>query len=178
MPKITAEYRRLNEKMHEENEHYGTSGANYADLVAGLARRYGVTSILDYGCGKQTLFSALPPALKEITTNYDPCVAGLDTEPSPAELVVCTDVLEHVEPDLLDNVLEDLQAKTLRYGFFIIHTTPAKKFLADGRNAHLTQQPPTWWFGKLRGYFDVVQAWEGGGKAFAATIRRKGLTSC
>jgi len=66
------------------------------------------------------------------------------------------DVLEHIEPDYLDKVLADLQSITRKYGFFSVHTGPAGKVLPDGRNAHIIQQPTSWWLPKLCERFEIV----------------------
>jgi hypothetical protein len=108
------------------------------------------TDVLDYGCGKQTLKALLP-----YVVGYDPCIPGLDDPPSPADLVVCTDVLEHIEPTCLAAVLDDLQRVTGSALFATIATGPAKKFLADGRNAHLIQKPIEWWLPKFWYRFDL-----------------------
>jgi hypothetical protein len=68
--------------------------------------------------------------------------------------VVCTDVLEHVEPEYLDSVLDELQRVTRNVGFFVVHTGAAMNHLPDGRNAHLIQQPPEWWLPK------IIQRWK------------------
>ena len=39
-------------------------------------------------------------------------------EPQPADLVCCIDVLEHIEPEKLENVLLELSKITLNFGFF------------------------------------------------------------
>jgi hypothetical protein len=36
-----------------------------------------------------------------------------------------------------------------------IASKPAKKFLSDGRNAHLIQEGPIWWLERLSKYFDI-----------------------
>ena len=84
----------------------------------------------------------------------------------------CIDVLEHVEPHLLDNVLTDLRRVTKNVGFFTVHTGPAVKTLSDGRNAHLIQQSATWWLTKLSDYFQIghVEYYEGMGKGFAVLV--------
>jgi hypothetical protein len=66
-------------------------------------------------------------------------------------------VLEHIEPELLDNVLDDLQRVVEYFGFFTVHTGPAVKVLSDGRNAHLTQEDYTWWMPKFWARFQVHQ---------------------
>lgn len=64
-------------------------------------------------------------------------------------MVACVDVLEHIEPDLLDNVLDDMTRVTEVILFASIDTGPAMKSLSDGRNAHLIQQPMSWWLPKF-----------------------------
>jgi hypothetical protein len=59
---------------------------------------------MDYGCGKGTLGAKLPFPIWE----YDPAIPGKDGVPRPADLVVCLNVLEWVEKDMLDNVLGDI----------------------------------------------------------------------
>jgi hypothetical protein len=53
-------------------------------------------------------------------------------------------------------VLDDLQTIT-KVGFFTVHTGPAKKFLTDGRNAHLIQNPARWWLPKLCERWDILK---------------------
>ena len=76
-------------------------------------------------------------------------------KPRSADLVCCIDVLEHIEPTYLDAVLEELRAITVKRGFFSVHCRPAMKFLPDGRNAHLIQQPTSWWLPRLCQHFEI-----------------------
>jgi hypothetical protein len=66
-------------------------------------------------------------------------------EPEPHDLVVCSDVLEHIEPDCLGDVLRHLYDLTKKALFVDVACRPAKKVLADGRNAHLIQRDPSAW---------------------------------
>lgn len=150
---ITEDYRKLNALKHETSARYGTMGHHFAKRIQELARNTSSTSILDYGCGKRTLESALGYAIR----NYDPAIPGLDRTPDPADLVVCTDVLEHIEPDCLDAVLDDLRRVTQKVIFLTVSTMQAKKHLADGRNAHLIVQPYEWWMPKLMSRFTLNQ---------------------
>lgn len=146
--------------MHIEKEHYGISGQRYARHVHDLAARSKAKSILDYGCGKRTLETKLKALwfgtpLAEVV-NYDPGIPGLEHTRKPCDLVVCTDVLEHIEPELIDNVLDDLDAMMVKCGFFTICTMAANKHLPDGRNAHLILKPYTWWLQKLWSHFFIT----------------------
>lgn len=148
---ISAEYAALNAQLHRENLAYGVGGGRHAPTVLKLAKKVETQSILDYGCGKGYLAKAIPFPIWE----YDPAIPGKEASPRPADLVVCSDVLEHIEPERLKYVLEDLQRCVRRLGYFVIHTGPAGKTLADGRNTHLIQQGQKWWGKRLRKYFDV-----------------------
>lgn len=142
---ISSDYRALNEQFHAQRPDYGTSGKRWAGIVQALRQEHKLLSVLDYGCGKRTLEAALCEPIQ----NYDPCIPGLDKPPTAADLVVCTDVLEHIEPDCIEDVLDDLKRLTGRMAFLTIATTPAKKNLPDGRNAHILCRPYTWWLPQL-----------------------------
>jgi uncharacterized Rossmann fold enzyme len=157
LPKtITQEYVELNKKLHEINHDYGGHGDRYAKIVRKLAETNGIKSILDYGCGKGALAEALDVPIWE----YDPGIEGKEAAPRPADLVVCTDVLEHIEPELLPAVLEDLKRVIKVTGFFAIHTGAAGKTLPDGRNTHLIQQGMDWWRSTLEKYFTIAYCGE------------------
>lgn len=142
---ITDEYKKLNEELHTTNKHYGTTGVKWADAVIDLTELLKSQDVLDYGCGKSTLANNLPFDIKQ----YDPAIPKYAARPEPADILVCTDVLEHIEPECLDDVLNDLYMLTKRACFISIHIGPAKKTLPDGRNAHLIQENDIWWFGAI-----------------------------
>lgn len=131
---ISEAYKEQNRLLHQSDESYGISGYHYAGPVRELAD-WGRLDILDYGCGKQTLKKALGPAYK--VTGYDPCLPGLDTRPEPHDVVACTDVMEHVEPEFVDDVLKDIRGLAKKSAIFSISVVPALKSLDDGRNAHI-----------------------------------------
>lgn len=152
-PEYVAEQRRL----HAAPKGYGGRGDKWAAAVIGLARRFQVSSILDYGCGQGTLATAVHAASDFAVVGYDPARPGFDLLPAPADLVVCTDVLEHIEPDRLDAVLNHLRALTRIALFAVVATRPAQKFLSDGRNAHLLLYDAAWWTRAItRHGFDTV----------------------
>jgi len=157
---ITEEYRKLNEELHATNDGYGRSGHKWADLVRQLIASTNANTVLDYGCGKKTLEQALGFEI----TNYDPAVPGCETPPPPADVVVCSDVLEHIEPDCLSSVLLHIKTCTKEIALLVVATRPAKKTLADGRNAHLIQENINWWLQELGGYFEPLQVNNMGGE--------------
>lgn len=153
---ISDDYRAMQAKLHE-NPHYGVASVAYAPLVARMMGGYGVDELLDYGAGKLRLKEELDSRGIQFTYHpYEPS-NPLYTDKRPAQCVVCIDVLEHVEPDCLDNVLDDIKALALEYAFLTVHTGPAQKTLPDGRNAHLTQQPPKWWVPKIASRMEIIK---------------------
>lgn len=154
---ISEEYRALQKDLHE-NPNYGVASIGYAPIVKQLLENLKVTSLSDYGAGKQNLFKALQQlGVKNIEyLPYDPAFPEYGP-PKPADLVCCIDVLEHIEPNFVEAVLLDLSKITRRIGFFSIATGPAGKTLADGRNAHLIQKPSSWWLPKLCEHFEIAQ---------------------
>jgi uncharacterized Rossmann fold enzyme len=151
---ISAEYRDLNAQLHRDNLFYGVGGGKYAPLVKTLMDKIGTRSVLDYGCGKGYLASTLAQEGIPIW-EYDPAVPGKSEAPRPADLVICTDVLEHVEPDHIVAVLLDLKRVTRKVGYFVVHTGPSSKSLPDGRNAHVLQRSRKWWERVLGKFFYV-----------------------
>lgn len=150
-----------NARLHEEIPSYGIGGKKHADTVIKIAEKLinennKFVSILDYGCGKGTLASSIPFPIWE----YDPAISGKDKEPRSAELVVCTDVLEHIELELLENVLKDLKRVTKSVGYFVISTRPAIKTYFDGSNTHYIIKDKEWWEKKLTSYFTVAKIFE------------------
>jgi hypothetical protein len=118
-----------------------------------------IKHLLDYGCGKNTslLKGFRDEGYKKDFTYqaYDPGVPKFADDPIPAEMVTCIDVLEHIEPELLDDVLDHLEELTEVVCFLTVHCGPAGKVLSDGRNAHLIQKPPEWWLPKLQQRFTM-----------------------
>ena len=152
---ISPAYRTLNERLHADDPAFGNSGHFFGKIVRDiLAGDPGIKTALDYGCGKGTLKTAAPRAEWR---EYDPAVQGKDAAPLPADLVCCTEVLEHVEPECLDAVLEHLKELTRRICFMTVATRPALKFLPDGRNAHLIQKPEQWWENCIKARFTILR---------------------
>lgn len=155
---ITPAYKALLKQMHAEQP-FGVMGQQWAPLVEKIASQIVTTSILDYGSGPGSLSKALPELpIKE----YDPCIEGKDAEPEAADLVVCTDMLEHVEPECVEAVLDHLRALTARMAILIIFIGPAEKTLPDGRNAHLIQESPAWWIDRINRRWGIVRVEIGG----------------
>ena len=154
METISNDYLAQQQKLHE-NPDYGVASLAFAPIVAQLIRDNGWKSVSDYGAGKKRLQTGLKVhGVEPEYFPYDPVFPEYG-EPRSADLVCCIDVLEHVEPDRLTVVLDDLRNIVTNVGFFSIHTRAADKVLSDGRNAHLIQQPPSWWLPHLCERFEI-----------------------
>jgi hypothetical protein len=151
---ISDAYREEQKALHE-NPNYGVASVEFAPIVTELINELEVDELLDYGAGKGRLIQAIQPNRKLQIELYEPANPDWCDPPTPRQLVTCIDVLEHIEPELLDNVLDDLKRVTKQYGFFTIHTGPAVKHLSDGRNAHLIQEDYKWWLPKIWSRFKV-----------------------
>ena len=168
---ISPEMLELNRRLHRDNLAYGISGVRHAPAVIRLKQETGADSVLDWGAGKGHLAKALPFPIWQ----FDPAVPEFEETAKPADLVVCTDCLEHIEPEYLDVVLLDLRRCVRRYGYFTICTVAALKKYADGRNAHLIQQPKEWWLERLGRFFSVIDCHDGGQELLVIVARKVSL---
>ena len=125
---ISDQYRDLNRELHETNEAYGTSGHKHAGMVLDLANAFRTADILDYGCGKGTLNASIAIRVKE----YDPAIPGKEDRPESADIVVCSDVLEHIEPECLEAVLGDISDLTNRAVYLVSQQGRRKRFCRTG----------------------------------------------
>lgn len=151
---ISDEYRALLVEKHDKRPWGGTGKTWVPALIPILRKLRNVSIVLDYGCGRGTLKPALEEALPDIRVEeYDPGVRGKDLPPAVADYVVCTDVLEHIEPDRIDEVLKHIKFLAIHGVFLVIVCTPSKSSLPDGRNTHILIQPPAWWVSKLAEHF-------------------------
>ena len=132
---ISEEYRQLNARMHVERRDFGHIGCLWQNVIREILDTYECKTILDYGCGKGTLAEVFGSQFT--IRSYDPAIPGKDVLPSPADLVVCTDVMEHVEPECVQNVIRHLRQLTKKILFVSISLVPAGKNFPDGRNAHI-----------------------------------------
>ena len=132
----------------------GSGGGKWYGFIRKLAVSKDFRSILDYGCG-DARFSRTAAKDKafsgRIITNYD--VANPLYPQPPTEymedprhdLVICIDVLEHIEEDYLPSVLENIRKCTGKMILMSVCFEASKRWLQDGRNDHVTIRSPEWW---------------------------------
>lgn len=147
---ISPAYRKQLEQRHG-GKPWGADGAKHAGAAAAFYRELGGATLLDYGCGEGRLKLALSAIDNPIRVQeYDPGMDGKAGLPKPCDLVVSTDVLEHVEPDKLDAVLDHIFRISGMGAYLVIATRPANAILPDGRNAHLIVKPAAWWLEQIK----------------------------
>lgn len=150
---ISSAYLETQRTLHADPHGYGGKGGKWAPAVAALLRDVEGTSLLDYGCGQGGLVRALR-AMDLVGVRFaefDPAIYGKNGRQSFADVVTCTDVLEHIEPEFLDTVLAELRGLARKAVFVVIATRPSNKTLSDGRNAHLIIESGEWWDARVRG---------------------------
>lgn len=150
---FTKKYIELNKQLHNSPKGFGGGGHKQLPSLLPILDDpdYKINTILDYGAGQGTMKTALEKLNRGYQiTNYDPARPEYDQKPQGNfDLVICTDVLEHIEPQYIDAVIEDLKDYSKCFLYLVIVCTPANKVLPDGRNAHILQRPPEWWNHKL-----------------------------
>jgi hypothetical protein len=154
---ISPEYKKILETTHQDKS-WGTTSINYIDGIVDCIKNHNITDMLDYGAGKQMLAKELITRCPNVNIyNYDPGIPEISNKPYPSSFVCCIDVLEHVEPEFIDMVLDDLVRVVLKVGYFVVCVSPAQKILPDGRNAHLIVKPTEWWREQFDKRFNVKE---------------------
>lgn len=139
-------------QMHEsdENVFVGKSTFKHNKEIREIITKTNSTLLLDYGCGKGRQYTVhklhenwgvAQPVL------YDPAYEPFSKAPEGINFhgVICTDVLEHIPEEALDEVLGDIFSYANRFVFLNVSTRPAGRLLPNGENAHCTVKPHKWW---------------------------------
>lgn len=168
---ITDPYRKICEDMHGVQP-WGTKGYKYIGEFLQFVYELRCRTLLDYGCGQATIAAHLSGISDLVISNYDPAIPKYSDMPLPADMVICTDVLEHVERDLVPDVLAHIHELTLKGAYFSIGLTKAKLNLPDGRNAHITLEPAEWWMDQINRFAWVDVDFNIGKKSLRAHLRK------
>ena len=130
-------------------------------------------SLLDYGCGKAVgytkNFKDIDPKKKipnfnvplhtywgiEDLSLYDPGTLEYPTLPSKkSDLVLCTDVLEHIPEDDLDWIIREIFSLANTTVFLNVSCQLAKKTFTSGKykgeNVHVSVFDHSWWLNKIK----------------------------
>lgn len=151
---IASEYRR----MHNKGLFSGGSLEKHVREIDKLIVEYKCNTILDYGCGKARFWNKIKENClsTKVVTLYDPYYEPYSKKPEGVyDMVICTDVLEHIPQDDVGRVIHDLLNYTGKVLFLSIATYPAEKKFANGENVHVTIKPKEWWESMLSTAKDI-----------------------
>lgn len=137
---------------------HGLSILQHADSIGKMVRLVRAKTLLDFGCGRADAYRSPHKVWHQWgldranVTLYDPAFNRDDKLPPEGkkfDVVVCSDVLEHVPEAEVDAFIERLAAYA-RHGLWAsVCCRPAKKKFADGTNLHVCVKPYDWWHDKI-----------------------------
>lgn len=157
--KLKRNYAKLYQDYNARHEKHfsGKLGQTQVREVRKLVQWANPDRLLDYGSGKG--FQYLHDRSHEqwgglLPYCYDPGVRNFASKPEGSFAgIICTDVMEHIDPEDVDMILADifgsLHPEGKVFTYFHISTRPAGKTFDNGENVHLTVKPFTWWDAKL-----------------------------
>ena len=135
---------------------WGTTGArNFGDYVVKFLehRRGWISSVLDFGAGHRSLQKYVDENAVDVRVawdNYDPGHADIAELPKKQfDLIISSDVLEHVEPEKIDETIAWMHSHADKALFHHIACDEAGMLLPDGRNVHLITERLDWWEDKF-----------------------------
>lgn len=153
---IINQYHKIYLQESEEGKVYGRSSESMLHFIAELIRKKNPKTILDYGCGRSGLVNYFWNDGARVVFKYDPAIREFRHKPKGAmDMVLCTDVLEHIPEDHVTNILSDIRT-IASDAFFSISLVRARRFLPNGLNAHITIKPSEWWIKKIKDNFREI----------------------
>lgn len=152
MKTISPEYAELNRQLHDTCAFYGCNSHRHLKPVCDLMVKHYCNTVLDYGCGKGAFVRSMEERHPDTPCQgYDPGHPDYPGPPKPADMVVCTDVLEHIEPDCIESVLKEIRALSRKAVFLVIALRfDSSKLLPDGTNPHKIVQGLDDWMADLQ----------------------------
>lgn len=139
---------------------YGNTSESLKSFVLPFVGFLKPKSILDYGCGQSRLLEILRKEDRLLDAKlykFDPAIEEYEVlVPQNIDMIICTDVLEHIPEDELDGLLRTIKIKSDNI-IFTICCREAIYNLPDGQNCHCTIRPKKWWISKIRKYFPRIE---------------------
>ena len=125
MKTISEEYILQLSRLHDQKASFGDAkGLKQSEKYI---KKYNPESVIDYGCGKGGVTLALQEAYPDMkVVGYDPGNPTYAAKPEGTfDMLISTDVLEHIEPQFLENVLRhmnELFTKAVSYTHLTLPT--------------------------------------------------------
>lgn len=148
--------------------HWGGACKGYEDMIHKYMLLTKSKTLLDFGAGKgmlsqqQEIFMSNYEDYYKIIP-YDPGNPAFDEwiNPPVCDASFSADVMEHIEPEYIDNTLQFIYDKTNNWTYHKICTKPAsnnfRSTMKDEkpRNLHTLVKPAHWWANKFERYFTL-----------------------
>ena len=151
----------------EEGKFRGISLVPLVPTLINVTKENNCKTLLDYGCGKAIPYSkkecksiGLKKPVQELCNLdsfdlYDPAYPKYNKlSKKKYDIVVCTDVMEHIAEQDIDWVLKDILSHSKKTVFLNISCQPAlkhfKKGKFKGQNVHVSVFHGTWWSDKVK----------------------------
>lgn len=151
------DYIKQYELLYKIKKNYGKTSIKLYDMLEKIINDLNILSVLDYGCGKSKLLDLIKKNKKIKIYRYDPAIKKYSTlTKNKTDLVICTDVLQHVPLYDLDRVLKEIKSKGI-YILFYIKCTNHKTKLPNKTYANCTVYDKKWWLEKLSNYYDDIK---------------------
>lgn len=153
--------------LHEEKGKFkGISLTPLVPTLINVTKENNCKTLLDYGCGKAIPYDkdrckevGLRNPVQELCNIesfdlYDPAYEKYAELPDKKyDIVVCTDVLEHIAEQDIDYVLTQILSRSNKVVFLNISCRPAVKHFKEGKfkgkNVHISVFDPSWWGHKI-----------------------------
>jgi hypothetical protein len=134
---------------HKDDKNWqGIALKKFIPAINQIIKDKGIESILDYGCGK-----AKHHPKEWNATKYDPAIAEYQNKPTDKfDLVISTDVLEHIPIDNLKDVIDEIFTYSKKWVFVSVCCRKANAILPNGYNAHATIESAKWWRELFKAY--------------------------
>lgn len=145
--RLIAQYRELYER-----KCYGQTAQELALEVQCCLLDLKPKVILEYGSGHSKLVDRLEIG-ESRWVHYDPAIPAISSVPiRSADLIINTDVMEHIPEHDVDDVLAH-HRELSPFVFFHITTRAASKVLPNGENAHCTVWTPAAWLDAIKKFY-------------------------
>jgi len=136
-------------------------GNVFIKIIDDFCKEHKLKKIVDYGSGQGLTTKKLlelgydvieyEPGIKEKRENFK----IINSKNFQSDLLICTDVLEHIPEDELTDFLTDLFSYSSRL-IITICTREARLLLPNGENPHCTVRPGSWWIEQLSQYTNTL----------------------
>lgn len=138
------------EMVETGNNFHGLSILPHTGIIRKMINKTDAKTLLDYGSGRGDQYE--PPNTLHAVWGvpkpfiYDPAFSTHDVLPvGTFDGVLCSDVLEHVPEQELDELIITLFNYAEKFVWASVCCRPAKKCFPDGRNMHVTINSIRWW---------------------------------